>query len=169
MNLRPTVMIMTKRTGRPVGKPRQAASVTALHGGRPRPSGPTLPAADTEPPAYLQLSEPAAEFWRRHSPELIRTQMLTTIDAPAFGEMCECYAMLQESRRILARDGQITQGQRGPQRHPALLAYSVALNGFHALASRFGFTPDARMRLAGIGPKDDQYDDLISGPMTSRS
>jgi len=156
---------MTRAKGTPPGRPRTPAAVLALHGSqhlKNRANEPRFAMGSAEPPAWLELSTAAAEFWRRYAPGMIDRGLLQDVDHPAFGELAEAWALAQQCRRILDSDGVLSEGHRGPQRHPAMLGYTGAVNAFGMLASRFGFSPTDRARLAGIVPKDDEYDDLLS-------
>jgi P27 family predicted phage terminase small subunit len=84
----------------------------------------------------------AAKFWDRYVPELIRLGLATRLDEPALISMCEWWAIYRTLKKEISA---IKPNDR------QIYAAANARKQFDSIASRFGFTPADRARLAGAG------------------
>lgn len=155
---------MTKATGRPVGRPRKAASLAVLHGDRARPAAPSVRSqAIDDAPSYL--SDDEREHWQRLAPELLRLGRLTVLSSPALADHCRQLVMADQMRSQIATDGLTHPGQRGEMvKHPLLSPLGTVNSQIAATRLVFGLVPVANERFAPVVEPPNQYDgsDLLS-------
>lgn len=115
------------------------------------------PAFRRLPPAKPStLSALAAQHWDAIVPELVRLELLKSIDIGSLTLLCETWARWQEANRIISKEGQTVTSPQGVKRHPALLTAESAEKAYRAWATEFGLTPSAEARLKPVDrPTDD--------------
>lgn len=116
-----------------------------------------IPNAIPDPPA--DLSELAADEWRRIAPLLHDIGMLAKIDRDALALYCESLADWFKARREVLAKPMI-----GKRRNPQWVIEEKAAARLLRMMAEFGLTPSSRMRLnqpAGTKPKDE-FDSFVS-------
>jgi P27 family predicted phage terminase small subunit len=105
------------------------------------------------------MTPTAGALWEYLSPFLIKSGILTPVDAPMLAEFCEAVVVVRLSRiavmKQLTGQVEIAPGQASP-----VTAYSRAVNVMTNLGSRLGLSPSDRARL--VVPQAEHTDDLIS-------
>ncbi len=123
-------------------------------GGRPLNQAPAFRRLPPSKP--VGLSRLASQHWDAIVPELMRLELLKSIDIGSLTLLCEAWSRWKESDRILRKEGQTVQTPQGVKRHPALVTAETAEKAYRAWASEFGLTPSAEARLKPIErPTDD--------------
>jgi P27 family predicted phage terminase small subunit len=111
-----------------------------------------------EPPDFL--SADARDEWRRLAAELVRLQLLTSLDLMLFAAYCEAFAHwkggVEACNQAASADpktrGLVVRDKNGNARpNPLLRAVRNAGDTMLQLAREFGLTPIARARLASAG------------------
>jgi P27 family predicted phage terminase small subunit len=101
--------------------------------------------ADTAPPSHLR--QDAARVWVKTLKACAPLRMLTLTDLGLFEAWCIWSGDVIQSERALKR-GLVTKDRdKVWRRNPWLLVRNRALDGLKQLASEFGFSPSARLRL----------------------
>jgi phage terminase small subunit len=130
-----------------VGRPRKPTALRILHGDQPRKGAENEPQPHGEIVVPEFLTAPARVFWDALTPDMIRTNTLTSWDVPIFAEFCEALVMARLARLRSMREvsGQIVVG---PGQASATTAWLKAMTVVNVLSTRFGMTPGDRARLA---------------------
>jgi P27 family predicted phage terminase small subunit len=148
----------------PARKPTALKLVTGTHrpnrADRPLQSKaePTPPVCDL--PVPLHLSNRAQDMWRDVVPLLSGMGVLTTVDARALEQMCECYADILDLRDALTLRGsrfyesRTVTGGTMHRAYPEVGALSDADRRFLAYLSAFGLTPASRSRVSSASVPD---------------
>lgn len=113
--------------------------------------------AITKPPAPpTWLSKDARLEWHRVAPDLIARGVLAATDMATLGSYCAAVAGVQETARIIKRQGRMI----GKKSHPAVRMQLQYLESARRYAAELGLSPVARQRAGGTGkPKDEAGDD----------
>lgn len=131
--------------------------------------------AEPAPPPAKKLPNPpqrllpeARKEWRRLAPLLVAAGLITSVDWPAFAELCQCYAYYQAVDAELLREG--AQGAYKMQisesgyanKHPLLSIRQQHLDAWRRALADFGLTPASRTRLvsAEYTPREDTRDPI---------
>lgn len=122
----------------------------AIRSGEPQPSGKL-----GTPPSHL--SKDAKQVWRYMAPKLDGMRVGTSIDRATFESFCRSFALW----RTLRRQGEAAplvevNGQTVP--NPALALAAKEWKEWRSIASEFGLTPSARVKLAT--GQADEVDEL---------
>jgi len=106
--------------------------------------------SSTQPPAYL--SPEAADIWREYAEASISEGVLTILDVPTFGMMCETIAEYNAARDQVLAEGISVIIRKQPALNPAVKvrdeASARALRYFREL----GLTPPSRIGLPVTKP-----------------
>ena len=109
------------------------------------------------PPAPSILSGLAREYWDRHAPQLVASNILTPLLVDSFAMCCQQYAEYQRWHNWLDADPSrytyMTESGY-EQVTPAVNLRKDAMRSWYTLASKFGLTADALAKMrkhGGIG------------------
>lgn len=107
------------------------------------------------------LSTQARVLWDQMTPEMVRTGLLTPLDAPLLAEALEALviARLARHRAVQEAMGRISTQPGGPS---AAGTYARAIAIVISLGSRFGMTPADRSRIAVGGDYHPEGGDLLT-------
>ncbi len=131
-------------------------------------SGLQLPPATGTPPRWL--SKVAKQEWKRVAPFLVEQGLLTETDISVLAVYCnafagylECRALVEEQGQIITVESQTRTGKTAkPIRNPAVTLMLDYQRALLAAASKFGFSPFDRERIAGSESPDDGEQPLQS-------
>lgn len=100
------------------------------------------------------LSPDAAAFWDLVVPELARLELIKPEDAGALVALCEAFADLKESRRLVRKHGPTAHTADGrPVSSPWVAQRNASSREFRAWCCEFGLTPASESRVDR--PADD--------------
>ncbi|MDP2377773.1 phage terminase small subunit P27 family [Reyranella sp.] len=116
-----------------------------------------LPKSEPQPEPMLTWVEPprhlsaiAQDEWRRLAPELIRLGLLTIADFGTLAAYCAAWADFVMAEKALQRGSAVTKGkEKQPVRSPWFIVKYKAMDALVRIGDRFGFSPSARVSLAG--------------------
>lgn len=112
-----------------------------------------------KPPRCPQgLDADARKAFRQLIKELEPTKLLTAADGPALAVLADAIARHRECAALIAAQGPVIQGPRGPMQNPAVLAaakYSLTIRQYGGL---FGLSPESRAKLAASVPAEPEPD-----------
>lgn len=147
---------MAGRRG-PMPKPTQLRVLEGNMSHRPLPKGEPAPARGM--PAMPEwLDADARKEWRRVTPDLYKTGLLTLIDGDALGRYCLAQATLVKAQKVLELKGfTVTTPSGYRQQRPEVAIVRNMLLITRAYAIEFGMTPSARARISL--PDDQAADD----------
>lgn len=115
------------------------------------------PAADAvRAPSWL--SKEARKIWRRAVKALGPLEILTNADVEQLAVFCDSAARYAECSRLIAEQGIIVDGPRGPMQNPAVSAQAKYAAIVARLGSKFGLDPSGRASIA-IPKGDDKPKD----------
>jgi P27 family predicted phage terminase small subunit len=109
------------------------------------------------PPAPEILNGDAREYWDRHAPQLVASNILTPLLVDSFAMCCQQYAEYQRWHRWLSEDASryfYTTESGYEQITPAVNLRDKAMASWYRLACKFGLTADALAKMrkhGGIG------------------
>ena len=106
---------------------------------------PQLATGIGEPPAWLD-EEGRAEWWRI-VPDLEEAGVTTRVEATMLATYCQAVSRMIASEAIIAREGLVTIGQRGPMKHPAVTIARESALVIAKIGSEFGITPSSRSKI----------------------
>lgn len=118
------------------------------------------------PPAWL--SKEAKLEWRRVVPWLVGRRVLSEADWGLVESYCLAVGQIQQSQRILAKEGPFVQSNRSaPRPHPAYRVMYSAMAEARRHAAELGIGPVRRIRASdddgsGNGEADAWDDDLLA-------
>lgn len=132
-----------------------------LHGARPdriNTRAPRPVRITPTPPRWL--GKEARAEWKRITPELERTGLLSQLDRAALITYCEAWQTLVEAQEEIHERGVLVQGYRGGVvKNPALQVARDSAQTIRGFCSEFGLTPSSRSRLV-VHPDLEDDDDL---------
>lgn len=106
-------------------------------------------------PAWL--SPRAKAEWKRIVPELVRLNLLATIDLAALAAYCQAFAELEEATRTVDKEGRVCvqpivnkKGERIGERlkpHPAVQQQRDAMRTVKQFLAEFGLSPASRSQV----------------------
>lgn len=103
------------------------------------------------PSAPGWLTAQAKAEWKRAAPELHGRNLLSADTLATLESYCVAVGVVRETEEIMAREGRITQSEKGSQPHPAFRMQSAAMREARLLAAELGLTPHRR----GAKAKDE--------------
>jgi P27 family predicted phage terminase small subunit len=111
------------------------------------------------------LSDSAQVAWGRLTVLLDRMGVLTEADGVALERLCDCYADILESRKLIRQDGRTykvtTQtGEILIKGNPAVNQLRAADAQFKSYLVEFGLTPAARSKVQATPDDDEKADPL---------
>lgn len=115
---------------------------------------------DLKPPSFLNKYGKAE--WKRIVPELLKLNLLGTIDRTALAGYCNAYGTWEDANRELRKPGQgmITYTEKGyPIQNPLLNVINKQSEIMKGYLVEFGMTPAARSRVTTPegGEADDEF------------
>lgn len=132
-------------------KPTALKKLEGNAGKRALPKDEPQPEAITGVAAPAYLSKDAKDEWRRLAPELIKLGLLTVADLGSLAAYCAAWSDFVKAERALMRGGTVTRGkEKQPVRSPWFMVKYKAMEAMTKIGDRFGFSPAARVALAGI-------------------
>ena len=128
---------------------------------KPKQDGKPGPLPD--PPEWL--GDVGVEHWERYGPTLNRLGLLESLDALAFGLLCDAIdAYLRAREELSAEELVILTGKENyPTQNPLVSIVRQQSKAIRELLSEFGMTPSSRTNLTGstsCEPPDDERDPL---------
>lgn len=111
-------------------------------------------ALDKAPPAPKWLPAYGKAEWRRLVPILVADRKLAVHELQSVESYCISVARIREAEEIIAREGLVIAGPRGPQRHPATAILKEHQEAARRLLIELGGTPASRGKNKG-GAKGD--------------
>jgi P27 family predicted phage terminase small subunit len=118
-------------------------------GPKPQVTGTPTPGPMPDPPEFLDSK--ALAVWRRYGPPLNALGLLESLDAIAFGMLCDA-VVAWESTRDKLDDEQLFQcvGEGGAlQQHPLVSIVRQNQKAVREFLTEFGMTPGSRTALTG--------------------
>ena len=110
-----------------------------------------LPVPDgvAECPAHLDAT--ARAMWAQVAPVLAKLNLLTSIDAQAFANICDAWSRIVWATKYMRRRPRVVKTPNGMlQIHPVETYKRQAIEDFVKIADRFGMTPHARQQVADV-------------------
>ena len=144
--------------------PTQLKLLRGNPGHRPIKAEPQPTPIDELPESPPFLLGYAIEEWRRVVPELQRMRIATVVDIQVLAAYCQAYGRWRLAEETIARmavgdndwNGMLLKTGGVPARNPLLRVASEASREMVRYASELGFTPIARVRLAGAIKTGDE-------------
>ena len=159
---------------RPTGRPPIPTALNRLRGfpghqARNRREPEPLPAS-ADCPKSIADDAIARETWDELAPELIRLNLLTTIDRPVLASACRWWAVYRRADATLGGDAVYISRNNGRQALPEVLIALRAWKAATDVFDRFGVTPSSRTRLAPPAPHvhEDSSETLLRKFETAR-
>ena len=119
------------------------------------------------PPGFLD--DVATMEWNRVGPDLVKNQLLATVDLAAFTLYCLNISRVVACERLIAREGMIVLTPFGQQQaHPGVAMARQCGAEARKFAQEFGMTPSARRRVT-VPTKPKAKDDDPWGRVKSGS
>ncbi len=120
----------------------------ALQAEKPKPAS----VGKTQPPKWLRRSVSATKIWNELAPLLQRMNLLTDLDAQAFGRYCRYVAEWIVADQVVRKEGTWfnavgTNGEATKKRHPAWQAMQDIEKMLREMEATFGMRPDARYKI----------------------
>jgi P27 family predicted phage terminase small subunit len=113
------------------------------------------------------LSKLAKAEWRRVSPELEASGLLTSVDRAALAAYCSSWARWVDAEEHLQKDGMAFASPKSGYLVPSpyVSISNTALDAMRKFASEFGMTPSSRSRLHVETPTKptDPFADFMAG------
>lgn len=125
------------------------AEITAVEG-----------ALDKAPPAPKWLPAYGKAEWKRLVPILVADRKLAVHELQSVESYCISVARIREAEEIIASEGLVIMGARGPQRHPATAILKEHQEAARRLLIELGGTPASRGKNKGGAIGNDPADDL---------
>jgi P27 family predicted phage terminase small subunit len=138
----------------PAPKPTQLRVLEGLSkGGRSAVAHRSVPANEPQPAAGAAcppwLPAEAKAYWRKLAPRLLRTHLLTELDAEALGNLCLVLAQLKAAQAVLDAKGfTVTTPSGYKQQRPEVAIVKASLYLARQYFAEFGMTPSARARIS---------------------
>jgi P27 family predicted phage terminase small subunit len=122
----------------------------AKRGPKTTPKTAVNPGPLPDPPAFVDSSE-ALAIWHQYAPALNRLGLLETLDAIAFGMLCDaCVAYVQARDQLSPDNLVITVGEFGAeQQNPLVSIIRQQSKAVREFLGEFGMTPGSRSALTG--------------------
>lgn len=117
-------------------------------------------ALDKAPPAPKWLPAYGKAEWKRLVPILVADRKLAVHELQSVESYCISVARIREAEEIIAREGLVIAGPRGPQRHPATAILKEHQEAARRLLIELGGTPASRGKNKGGAVGNDPADDL---------
>lgn len=114
------------------------------------------PADAVKPPSWL--SKEARKVWKRVIASLDPLKIVTNADVEQLAMFCDAAARYAECSQIIAKEGIVIIGPKGPMQHPAAVAQAKYATIVTRIGSKFGLDPSGRASLA-ISKGDDEPQD----------
>ena len=102
------------------------------------------------PPPPRHLTKLAQEEWRRLAGELVAKGLLRSLDAAAFENRCELYALTVRCRRTIDNRGSTYKHGGVIRVRPEVKILADAVKQMRAYDGEFGLTPAARARVSHV-------------------
>lgn len=130
--------------------------------GKRRIKDPPDPTGLPERPAVL--TGPAAEEWDRAIPLLVELKVAGKLNTGPLIALCVNWGIAEQAREVFETDGLVEEGSMGQMtEHPLLSTYRNAIATYIRIATEFGMTASAVMRVEAA--KRGEVDPLASiGP-----
>lgn len=108
---------------------------------------PSYPKLSSNPPAFLDAG--AVAEWERMKPLLDANGLITEADLAAFAIYCQAYSDYSRLTLQIRCDGESVKDKfDSVKKHPLLSAKSQAYLTMSEMLKQFGFTPNARQKIA---------------------
>lgn len=119
-------------------------------GPKPAPNTTAKPGPIPEPPDFLTHPD-ALDVWQRYAVPLNALGLLESLDAIAFGMLCDAVVGYAQAAEQLSREDLVqVVGEGGAlQQHPLVSIVRQQSKGVRELLSEFGMTPGSRSALTG--------------------
>jgi P27 family predicted phage terminase small subunit len=111
-----------------------------------------IPAGIPAPPDYLNSE--AIKQWEKYAPDLEQVGLLTKIDGPALGILCDLYAEIKKASAKIKKEGAVIKTLYGPKRNPWVDILNKARELAMKMQSEFGMTPSSRSRVKAAPKKE---------------
>jgi P27 family predicted phage terminase small subunit len=114
------------------------------------------------------LSRHAEEEWDRVVPELTRLGVAKSLHTGPLIAMCVQWGIAEDARETFESEGLVEQGSMGQMvEHPMVATYTKAVTAYMRIATEFGMTASAAMRVAGArepGGPQQPFADIGTSP-----
>lgn len=135
---------------------------------RLNPDEPTVPDGSIDP--LLNLSDPARSVWSELVARMAGSKILTPVDGPLLGIVCEHLVMHQEMlwhlRAMTADAAYLVDGRHGNAtervKNPLVAMIRQEASLIRAYGQEFGLTPSARTGLVVGGETSSELEQLLS-------
>ena len=120
------------------------------------------PADAVKPPAWL--TKEARKVWKRAVVSLNPLKIVTNADVEQLAMFCDAVARYAECSKIIAKEGIVIEGPKGPMQHPAAVAQAKYAAIVARIGSKFGLDPSGRASLAipkGDDKSKDQFEEMF--------
>lgn len=120
------------------------------------------------PTAPEYLNEIAKERWNYLAPKLVKCGLLTDIDIDTLEQCCVSLSVARMAAKKITENTLVLtmmnddKTLKYAQKTPYLTVYTEALSIFDKYGAKLGLSPSDRVRLRGIGKKeDDDFDKFL--------
>jgi P27 family predicted phage terminase small subunit len=97
------------------------------------------------------LSPAAAEEWDRVVPLLVQAGVANGLHTGPLIAMCVHWGIAEDARAQYEREGLVEEGSMGQMvEHPLIATYTKAVAAYMRIATEFGLTASAAMRIEGV-------------------
>lgn len=120
------------------------------------------------PEAPSHLDEIGKEVWEYLSPRLVKCGIMTEIDIYTLENCCVALAIARRAAKELKEASLVFAcknddgSSKSVQKSPYLAVWRDALSEFDSNGAKLGLSPSDRVRLRGIGKKEeDEFDEFL--------
>lgn len=153
---------------KPGPKPKPAAvrakqaGVGRDRGHRPLPGGLR---GEGEPEKPRFMSELAEAEWDRVVPDLVREGIAVRAHSGPLTAMCVAWGVAETARQVYEEQGLVEEGSMGQMvEHPMLRTYQNAISQYMRIATEFGLTASAAMRIETAQGIPEPFHDIGLSP-----
>ena len=117
------------------------------------------------PPPPDHLNEAAKKEWNRLGPQLVKLNLLSSIDGSGFAGYCVVYSRWVEAEEMLKKTGPVFKAPSGyPQLSPYYTIANQCLAQMRQYLIEFGMTPSSRSRTSvRTAEQTDPLEDFLFG------
>ena len=148
----------------PLPKPGSSESSRGRNTLYRRTSGPGEEPAAVEPPSFVRSNPRALAYWQEVAPALLTSKRLKPEQAHILGVVCEMAGEVRMLSEMVASEGLLIEGPRGPRPNPRIRLLRDARRDLLAAARGFGLDAlsDARLPTDRPEPVDADAELLAS-------
>jgi P27 family predicted phage terminase small subunit len=121
--------------------------------------------AEGEPQKPALLSPSAEAEWDRVVPLLVSAGVAKEVHAGPLTAMCVNWGIAEDARAQYEAEGLVEEGSMGQMvEHPLIATYQKAIAAYMRIATEFGMTASAAMRIEGVRIEAEPFAAIGSSP-----